>query len=228
MAAPNIPPILRLPDELLVEIVAAVQDRTLSFDPESESPRSEIVASQICHRFRRAVTAASTLWTQVTLDLCRDESAELARLYLDRSAGCRIEMNLRAMDEVQAPKGLHYLSPHIGRIARLTIAFEAHQALDSIFYSFQNVVMASLEHLEISSEYDVDVSVDLSPLKLTNITSLKMTRCTPPFPPPQWMAALTHLYLSKTPGQFPGTRIFSDLSPRNSLHWFISTLTWRS
>ncbi|KAJ7628386.1 hypothetical protein FB45DRAFT_918156 [Roridomyces roridus] len=190
----SIPPILRFPDELLVEIVASGRQTSVYI------LSSEWVMSHVCRRFRYAVTAASTLWTQVTLDLCRDKSAELARLYLQRSAACRIEMNLCAMDELQVPKGIHYLIPHISRIARLTIAFETHQAFYTIIEYFRDVALPSLEHLEITSNTEddgtgLDPPLDFPPLQMPKITSLEMTRCIPSFPPPQWMVALTHLHL---------------------------------
>ncbi|KAJ7608452.1 hypothetical protein FB45DRAFT_1067535 [Roridomyces roridus] len=199
MAPNSPPPILLLPDELLIEIAA--QKPQQSPTPE---PPSEWVLSHVCRRFRHAVTGASTLWTRLVVDLCSHTSAELFRLYLKRSATCEIEVTLRAMDDLQTPKGLQYLSPHVGRIARLTIVVETHQALNTILASFRNFVMPSLDHLEIensSDVYDMD-RLDLSPLKLANITSLKMTRCTPSFPPPQWMVALTHLHLSNN--SYPG------------------------
>ncbi|KAJ7603803.1 hypothetical protein FB45DRAFT_1044472 [Roridomyces roridus] len=134
----------------------------------------------------------------VVVDLCSKSSAELLRLYLERSAPCDIEITLRAMDDLPVPKGLQYLSPHIARIARLTIVVRTHQALDTILASFRNVAMPSLENLDIESHRDIDL-LDMSPLNSPNITSLKMTRCTPAFPPPQWMVALTHLHLKNNP-----------------------------
>ncbi|KAJ7628301.1 hypothetical protein FB45DRAFT_1059108 [Roridomyces roridus] len=194
MAPTSPPPILLLPDELLIEIAAAKPQKLLT--PE---PPSEWVLSHVCSRFRRVVTGACTLWTQVVVDLCSHSSAELLRLYLERSAPCDIEVTLRAMDDdLEAPKGLQYLGPHIARISRLTIVVDSHQALDTILDSFRDIVMPSLDHLEIenTSDYDSDL-LDLSPLNLPKISFFKMTRCTPSFPPPPWMVALTHLHLSK-------------------------------
>ncbi|KAJ7608449.1 hypothetical protein FB45DRAFT_1067533 [Roridomyces roridus] len=102
------------------------------------------------------------------------------------------------MDDLPVPKGLQFLSPHSGRIVRLTIVVRTHQALDTILTSFRNVAMPSLENLDIESHRDIDL-LDMSPLNSPNITSLKMTRCTPAFPPPQWMVALTHLHLKNNP-----------------------------
>ncbi|KAJ7603794.1 hypothetical protein FB45DRAFT_1044466 [Roridomyces roridus] len=197
MSPTSPPPILLLPDELLIEIAAVQPQKSLT--PE---PPSEWVLSHVCSRFRRAVTGAAALWTRIVVDLCCDTSAELFRLYLERSGVCEMDATLRAMDSdlPAAPKGLQYLSPHVGRIARLTIIVEARQALETILSSLPNVAMPALQHLEIENSSDRDIDLlDLSPLKLPNITSLKMTRCTPSFPPPQWMRALTHLHLEDNP-----------------------------
>ncbi|KAJ7608436.1 hypothetical protein FB45DRAFT_946701 [Roridomyces roridus] len=191
------PPILRLPDELLIEIAAANPQNSLTPDHPSEW-----VLSHVCRRFRRAVTSVATLWTRVALDLCCDASAEVFRLYLERSSACTIEVILHAMHdaELESPKGLHYLRPHITRIARLTIVVDcadSHEALDTILTSFRNVVMPSLEYLEIKNSSDREIDIlDLSPLETPNITSLKMTYCTPSFPPPPWMVPIAHLHLS--------------------------------
>ncbi|KAJ7608453.1 hypothetical protein FB45DRAFT_1067536 [Roridomyces roridus] len=196
MSPTSPPPILLLPDELLIEITAVQPQKSLT--PE---PPSEWVLSHVCSRFRRAVTGACTLWTRIVVDLCCDTSAELFRLYLKRSAAWEMDVTLRAMDsDLPAQKGLQYLSPHVGRIERLTIIVEARQALETILSSLPNVAMPALQHLEIENSSDRDIDLlDLSPLKLPNITCLKMTRCTPSFPPLQWMRALTHLHLEDNP-----------------------------
>ncbi|KAJ7603014.1 hypothetical protein FB45DRAFT_1072281 [Roridomyces roridus] len=138
------------------------------------------------------------------------------------------------MDDLEAPKGFQYVSHHAGRIARLTVVVETHQALNTILTSFRNVAMPSLEHLEISSECDIDlVDNDLSPLQLPNILSLKIACCTLSFPPPQWMVGLTHLDLRGYPYPAPENsdifrRITKELSSLLYLYVDLSTVTFTS
>ncbi|KAJ7603792.1 hypothetical protein FB45DRAFT_1070967 [Roridomyces roridus] len=137
-------------------------------------------------------------------------------------------------NDLEAPKGLQYLSPHVGRIARLTIAVNSHEVLDTVLASFRNVAMPSLQHLEISSKYDIDlVDNDLSPLQLRIIFSFKIACCTLSFPPPQWMVGLTHLDLRGYPYPAPENsdifrRITKELSSLVYLYVDLSTVTFIS
>ncbi|KAJ7628303.1 hypothetical protein FB45DRAFT_867408 [Roridomyces roridus] len=170
-------PILRIPDELVVEIVLIAIDNSpwpweMEFGPEWSM-------SRVCRSLRQAVINASALWTSVFVNLTRDGSIEIFKLYIERSAPRKIRVTLSAPSDIQ-PQCLSALTPDcINRIWALYIDFGSRQALDTVLGAFRNVVAPSLVRLEIQSacEGSDDPVVDLSVLDAANLKSLQLERC---------------------------------------------------
>ncbi|KAJ7608435.1 hypothetical protein FB45DRAFT_1011023, partial [Roridomyces roridus] len=180
-------PILRIPDELVVEIVDA-----------ADYP-AELTVSHVCRSLRQTVVNASTLWTDVVVNVNRDGSVEISKLYIERSAPRQIRLTLNAVSDLQ-PQSLRVLTPNcVDRIVELYIQFQSCQAVETIMHALRGVAVPSLEYLSIKSAckgYNNDPVVDLSGLDAPSIVSLRLDRCIFGRNIPPWMrTSLTDLTL---------------------------------
>ncbi|KAJ7628477.1 hypothetical protein FB45DRAFT_38676 [Roridomyces roridus] len=146
----SIPPILRLPNELLAEIAAARLDEAARHNGFREV-FLEFGLSHVCQRFRQTLLGTSAFWTTFTVNVYREGSVNLSRLYLERSATRDIRLSLAALDGVGASSLVH-LIPHASRISRLFVAYVSPQALSEVLAPFEGVALPRLEHVKFSND----------------------------------------------------------------------------
>ncbi|KAJ7721014.1 hypothetical protein B0H16DRAFT_1603506 [Mycena metata] len=197
----DLAPIFSLPTELLVTIVAAGhREDFLAFPSQLDGWKPEWVMSRICRRFRDISIAASSLWRLAQVDLISEHSVEIFKLYLARSQGCEIWVNLRELswdgETIEPPLIAERLSPivpHIGRIQRLGI-LSNWESMAAMLAPFRDVQVPCLEYLQLHSTHH-DCPVELFCSGAPKLTFLTLSGFTPHFPIPQWTASLTHLEL---------------------------------
>ncbi|KAJ7627275.1 hypothetical protein FB45DRAFT_920929 [Roridomyces roridus] len=194
-------PIFRLPDELIVEIVITAYRPPPATSPwntrEAEDPQWTM--SHVCRRLRHAVINASVLWRWAMADLSRVGSVERFKLYIERSAPCKIRVSLSAGPSDIEAQSLRALDTDcVARVAALYILFESRQALDTILHPFRNVAAPSLSILDIRSSEPCkgtdDPVVDLSALNAARLFGLVLDSCIcGPDIPDSMRSSLVHL-----------------------------------
>ncbi|KAJ7628469.1 hypothetical protein FB45DRAFT_1059230 [Roridomyces roridus] len=188
------PPILRLPNELIAEIAAAGLNEAARHH-QVESP---IPLSHVCQHFRRAILGTSALWTKITLDVYRNGSVNISRLYLERSATRELRVSLKAVFGDAEASSLLHLIPHIKRISWLSIAYLSPEALSGMLAPFEGVALPRLQHIEFDNYGDLDDrSTNLFSLDCPGISSLILSSCLHSGLPPHWLNNLTCLELKE-------------------------------
>ncbi|KAJ7481570.1 hypothetical protein FB451DRAFT_1394216 [Mycena latifolia] len=193
------PSIFSLPNELLVEIAAAGQERRVH-----QRAKSEWTLSHVSRRFRDAILGAPVLWTFVETNVIHEGSVEIMKLYLERSRACTIRVNLWDHSWVEPWYNVigewpSHILPHTHRLSRLSIT-ATDVSIASILAILQDVAVPVLQDLEI----EVEDSTGNHPLDIfssgppQSLTLLKTVGFAPQFPLPQWMASITHLEISES------------------------------
>ncbi|KAJ7756922.1 hypothetical protein B0H16DRAFT_1885657 [Mycena metata] len=189
--------ILSLPNELLIDIVAAGQELEEG-SAAVQQLRPEWTWSQVCRRFRDVIVGAPGLWTLIDLDLHSDTLAEIADLYFNRSQACTLCATLRESKDIDndsiVAERLSIIVPHIHRIRQLRVFLSADPQI--VLAPLRHVNASNLERLEIRNTID---EFDANPVELFSagaqmLRFISMRGTTPHFPVP-WAAALTHLEL---------------------------------
>ncbi|KAJ7028700.1 hypothetical protein C8F04DRAFT_51593 [Mycena alexandri] len=192
-------PIFSLPTELLIAIIAAAQDFQ-AFPSQLDGWKPEWTMSRVSRRFRDVSLAASSLWRLVQVDLISEHSVEIFKLYLARSQGCEIWVNLRELswvgETIEHPsiaERLSHIVPHIGRVQRLGILSNP-ESMNAMLEPFRDAEVPYLEYLQLHSTcYSCPVELFLS--GAPKLAFFTLSGFTHHFPIPQWAASLTHLEL---------------------------------
>ncbi|KAJ7481523.1 hypothetical protein FB451DRAFT_130309 [Mycena latifolia] len=214
------PAIFSLPNELLVAIAAVGQEGRIPDRARGGDFKPEWTLSHVSRRFRDVIIGAPILWSFIEADGTHEGSVETMKLYLARSGGCKIRVNLCDLSRMAVDRDLvagrfSNIVPHIHRIWRLGIG-ATEFSIDSMLAVFRDVAAPVLQDLEIgiSTIYNYPrCSLDMFCRSLPPaLTSLKMIGFVPGTPLPQWMASLTHLELRKSDYDiFDGHRVFVGL-----------------
>ncbi|KAJ7608331.1 hypothetical protein FB45DRAFT_946454 [Roridomyces roridus] len=155
--------------------------------------------SDVCRRSRHAVINASVLWRWAMADLSRVGSVERFKLYIERSAPCKIRVSLSAGPSDIEAQSLRALDTDcVARVAALYIRFASRQALDTMLHPFRNVAAPSLSILDIrNSEWckgTADPVIDLSVLNAASLWGLVLLGCIcSPHIPDSMRSSLVHL-----------------------------------
>ncbi|KAF8190409.1 hypothetical protein K438DRAFT_1763395 [Mycena galopus ATCC 62051] len=220
----TISPIFYLSNELLEVIAAAGQ--CADFDTECADFHPEWTLSHTSSRLRQGVIGAPALWTHVEADLELDGSVQVAKLYLERSRGRKISVNLHydqclppGTDAENAPIIARFRQialPQIHRVWRLSIVLHAEWA-DLLLPPLRNVAAPSLEHLELSNEVGVYRGgsgryVELFLPGAPRLVFVKLVGFLPYPAVPPWMAYVKHLELGQADAYFvPMAKRWSSL-----------------
>ncbi|KAJ7608326.1 hypothetical protein FB45DRAFT_1129516 [Roridomyces roridus] len=152
-------PILRLPDELIVEIAVAAHFDWNANPPPDDSPGDteppQWIMSHVCRRLHQAVVNASALSTSNGLRRARSTSRCLPQ-------------SLRALNH-----------DCVARIVVLHLHFEPRQAFETMLNLFRDVEAPSLKYLDIRSglEGTDDPVIDFSVLCAPGLVELQLTGC---------------------------------------------------
>ncbi|KAJ7628438.1 hypothetical protein FB45DRAFT_1059207 [Roridomyces roridus] len=228
------PPILRLPNEILVEIAVAGQRADWESQPD-DLFTTELALSQLCRRFRHAITSAPELWTRVHVDLSSQDSINLSRLYLERSATQKISITLDVHHSESTSREAvdSHLTPHITRITRLYIEFESYFDLKTALASLRIIQLEwpldaplgppvhfpCLQHFELEglsemfgSHTNYDLLEHFFAFEAPRLCSLALTRCSLGSHAP-WMSTLTRVELRHGAALVdPDSDIFEDVT----------------
>ncbi|KAF8190408.1 hypothetical protein K438DRAFT_924727 [Mycena galopus ATCC 62051] len=205
-------PILSLASELLVAIISAGQEDWVP----NAGFKPEWALSHTFSRIRKIILGTPALWTHIEADLEIEGSVEIAKLYLERSRGCKISVNLHhdqflppGTDAENAPIIARFRQialPQIHRVWRLSIVLQAEWA-DLLLAPLRNVAAPSLEHLEISNEVgvyrgDSERYVELFLPGAPRLVCVKLVGFMPSPEVPPWMASVKHLELRNADADF--------------------------
>ncbi|KAJ7151411.1 hypothetical protein C8R43DRAFT_951208 [Mycena crocata] len=196
------PPILTLPDELLITIAGAGQEEGIH-TKDLVPFRSEWALAHVSRRFRDVILGTPALWTLAEATLAHKGSVEIFNLYLERSQTCKLWVvlcdsppGLRAEADVLAQR-LRNVVPHIHwhRVRRLGLMIDSVYDLGTmaaILAPFRGTAAPSLQRLEMGNfrEYPpgmISGSFSLAP----SIKFMELSGFTLPVQLPRWMSSLT-------------------------------------
>ncbi|KAF7340169.1 hypothetical protein MVEN_01935500 [Mycena venus] len=220
MSAPKCALVLSsLPNELLEAIVVAGQeDRVTDSNWQTQfgTFKSEWTLSHVSRRFRNVIVGAPALWTLAEADLDVEGSAEILKLYLDRSQGYKISATLRSDSKVAhydiLLRRLNPLVHHINRIWRLRMMVVLREEWGAaMLVPFRDGAAPYLQRLEIvnnlieGDNWGIQMFCSGAPrLSFLRVDGFKFE-----LPAAPWAAPLTHLELRRS------TRYLDPANVRN-------------
>ncbi|KAJ7024342.1 hypothetical protein C8F04DRAFT_1131640 [Mycena alexandri] len=218
---PARPLIFCLPDDLLIEVAAALHHDQQLYPNPDRGLKAEWVLSRVSQRFQHVILHARELWTVIEVELQSNGSMNILQLYLERSGAYAIWLTVRDSLSLQSSSRLvqclNYILPHLGRIwqlnflARLT-PISPHGSprlsrLDVMYkLAFWDKLVSTLKDLaapklrRLSLELD-DGSinggfisdVELFTLGVPLLTHLTISGFTPSIPHLDFLKNITHL-----------------------------------
>ncbi|KAF7367445.1 F-box domain-containing protein [Mycena sanguinolenta] len=207
--------IFRLPNELLVAIAAAGQEKRIAetfsqhsrWQTPSATFKSEWTMSQLSRRFRAAIIGAPNLWILAEAELEHQGSVEVLKLYLERSQACKISITLREsqtsdLEYDHLLDRISLIAAHFNQIQMLRIAIT--DCRKEMWNLFRDAAAPVLEHLELINVYNkvgdtVEMFSSGAPkLKFFKLDNFVLDSFSAP-----WTASLTHLELLKCPANTP-------------------------
>ncbi|KAJ7724206.1 hypothetical protein B0H16DRAFT_1895539 [Mycena metata] len=219
------PPILLLPEEILVAIAAAGQDNNRHILEWNSGNRFKVewALSRVSRQIRAAIIDAATLWTIVDTELCRRGWLEILGLYLERSRGCDLSATFRCNADRSMPRTWLQLAlmlmrllpqlgrffrllPHLPRLSRLTLIGSTPTSLHMLFSVFLNLAaMPNLQQLEIvldsvDPQHQSRVTLDAFCTTPPKLASLRTKGFIPYHPRQTLMAFLTNLEVWRDEG----------------------------
>ncbi|KAJ7614635.1 hypothetical protein DFH06DRAFT_1484178 [Mycena polygramma] len=205
-----------LPNELLVAIVTAGQEHRFDSPDRYEyrwptmASKPEWTVSHVSHRLRDIVVGAPSLWTLLEASLDTGGSAEILKLYLERSCASTIRLTLHVgfreitqseLNGIQPiTERIREISQHLTRAGRLTIILWELSWNPLLLPQFLDIGAPDLQHFEVivnTGNAHVGRTEIFSSAAPTKLSFLKMSGWTLPLPLPQWTASLTRLELRR-------------------------------
>ncbi|KAJ7780252.1 hypothetical protein DFH07DRAFT_468057 [Mycena maculata] len=188
--SPKPPKTFSLPDELLAAVATAGQEDC------DDALGLGWTLSHVSRRFRNTVIGTPSLWTRVEITLGSEDSVEIFKLHLERSKVCKLWVTLRDISVMAdtVTEHLSHLVPHISRIWRSDMALDDTKSILAVLVPFRHAAAPCLEHLDIKMiNTHGSFSMNIFSAGAPRLTSLKLNKCVPCFPVPQWTTSLTHL-----------------------------------
>ncbi|KAF8213736.1 hypothetical protein K438DRAFT_1957088 [Mycena galopus ATCC 62051] len=216
--------IFSLPNELLAAITLAGQEVRVAdlhtgsgsqWQTRSETFKSEWTLSHVSHHFRDVIVGAPALWTLVEADLGKIGSAEILKLYLERSRTYTISAILLEGENTPSIEktALERIILEVHRIRTLKIVLREWGV--EMLNPFCDVAAPHLEHLEL-----VDAASHMGPMSVAmfssgapRLTFLKINGLDLELGETPWTASLTHLEFYRYPGRIETLVALTAQSP---------------
>ncbi|KAF7344474.1 hypothetical protein MSAN_01929100 [Mycena sanguinolenta] len=187
---PTVATISSLPNELLAAIAAAGRE-----------DRVQWALSHVSHRFQTVMVGTPELWAFVQVDFRSEGSVKILQLYLQRSQTCPISATLQhrsSLDQASEDlivERLAQIIRHINRISWLRIEV-GNLGAEFLLAPFRDLTALNLEHLEVVNLIRYQWGpIELFSCGAPGLRFLKLYHQKLQYPPPQWVASLTHLEL---------------------------------
>lgn len=160
----SLPPIHRMPDEMLGEIFMACLSTNHRREATDDTGRFPALAMRICRRWRDVTISTPRLWTQLDVDIQRTKCTSLRRRQIQeqiaRSGACPLDIFIR-FPEVCGPQWEEIDGPRYDKANQLT------DPLFSELHRWRSV------HLEGAAQI-TEVLTGLDPSKLTALEEIEL------------------------------------------------------
>ncbi|KAK7062296.1 hypothetical protein R3P38DRAFT_3340999 [Favolaschia claudopus] len=217
--------ILSLPNELLIAVAEVDQHDRHVYYPTTQ--KSEWILSQVCRRFREALTGAPALWSNIAIGTTwiplkyGERLLERFKLFLRRSTPLKVSINLQVSyeDDVSmlTELWLPEIAAEVDRVERLSFLLNSeHEDLSQVFAPLNQLAAPNLVYLEISSDHMSAFHrcpLEIFSLGAPKLATVRLYSFLPSKMPESWTSSLTRLELGAglTPDQIDDEDIRSLL-----------------
>jgi hypothetical protein len=166
----------KLPSELLAEVFTIGQAFEIQ---EDAMPRSHLIVSGVCRKWRTIVLGTPSLWRWITVD--DQEPWTRTLTYLKRAGQCPLRIKIHWTEEegeggekVITPRNveqlnnvLDFLIPHVGHWQYFSLEVSQYTLIYHTLARLEHLSAPCLEELDLSHQDDAEVGAIFEPLELS-------------------------------------------------------------